>query len=137
MSFVYAYRDENESIRDSVEYRRALEVAQGAESFLMTYYVDKDRNYIFFHLGEESERERPPGDYLLFVNGRAVQVKAYNEMGVLAGGGYKINYAIKAIKFIDELLDMEVLLAILREFFFLIESSRTDKPVAIEIELIG
>lgn len=91
----------NDAARSSEIHQRVLAMRNGLP--LGERLVDESRSAYFYALSISADTDRPPGEYVLFIAGCAVRVRAYEQGHREAGAGRVLCFRIHSIEIPTEL----------------------------------
>ncbi|MDK2125829.1 hypothetical protein [Parachitinimonas caeni] len=128
MSFSYILRSKNEWLAQTRQYQHSLELT-GWNS-LSGGWVDLERDLYFFVIGRESNRERLPGEYFLFIGENCITIRAYDNFFWSDAGGFVSELLIENISFSDGFdFDQDMIIEMVTEVWRLSESSVANCPI--------
>ncbi|MDK2125826.1 hypothetical protein [Parachitinimonas caeni] len=134
MNFVYIKDDARHEIESREEYKQAQRVAEC--DYLTSCWADFTNDVIFFHFSEEGNYERPPGEYLLFIKGQGVSIRAYRFAKWQDGVGRVVDYLICSVDWLAEgEFDRDTCFSILLEAFKGVESRRPMAAAEIKLDI--
>lgn len=135
MNFLLIKIAPESSIGMSAEYACVVNLNGGRR--VSDCLVSEDGSVLFFTLSVEMNQDRPPGEYVMIVNGNLIKVFAYRQIGKDSDMNCVVTYLIDSIEF-DERYEMDKssALEILHDAFGAEAQGYPVKPNKVNLEFL-